>query len=142
MRRKRCDSPRGAGIGEEDALESLRRDGGQPVGELERDRVAHLEGRREIHLGRLALDGLDDLRPAVPGIDAPQAGTGVEDLAPFGRPVMHALGAHQQPRRLLELPVRRERHPEGALLEVLEEFRALVHVLSLLLVPPPADEKP
>ena len=28
---------------------------GQALGELERDRVAHLEGRREIHLGRLAL---------------------------------------------------------------------------------------
>src|SRR5205814_5353453 len=40
----------GTRVGEEDALEALRRNGGQPVSELERDRMAHLEGRGEIHL--------------------------------------------------------------------------------------------
>ena len=37
----------------------------------------------------------------------------VTDFTPVGRPVMHALGPHQQSRIRLELPVRRERHPEG-----------------------------
>ena len=62
----------------------------EPLGQLERLRVAHLERRREVHLGRLLGDRLDDLRPAVAGVDAPQAGDAVEDLAAVRRPVVHA----------------------------------------------------
>ena len=121
----------GARVGEEHALEPLGRDRGEALGELERDRVAHLESRREIHLRRLALDRLHNLRPAVARVDAPQSRAGVENLAAFRRPVVHALGTSEQPRRLLELPVRRERHPERRLLEAGSELRALVHAASL-----------
>ena len=51
-----------AGIGEEDVVQALGRDVDQPVGELERHRVAHLEGRRIVEFGRLLLDRLGDLR--------------------------------------------------------------------------------
>ena len=69
------------GIGEEHMVQARRRDVDQPVGELEDDRMAHLEGRRVVELGRLLLDRLGDLRAAVAGIDAPQARGAVEDLA-------------------------------------------------------------
>jgi hypothetical protein len=116
------DLERGVGrfrprIGEEDAAEPFGGDARQPLGELEGHRVAHLESRREVHLRDLALYRLDNFRPAMTGIDAPQARGAVEHLAPFGRPVVHAFGAGKEARRLLELPVGRERHPEGRLLE-------------------------
>jgi hypothetical protein len=121
----------GARVGEEDAREPLRRDAREPIGELESDRMAHLEGGREVHLLDLPLDCLDDLRPAVAGVHAPQARGAVEHLASLGCPVVHALRALEQPRRLLELPVRGERHPEGRPLEVGSEFSAFVHAPTL-----------
>src|SRR5215211_5963894 len=66
-----------------------------------------------VHLLELADDRLLDLFAAVAGIDAPQACRAVDHLASFRRPVVHALGAGQQPGVLLELPVRGERHEEG-----------------------------
>src|SRR6185295_13227297 len=63
----------GARVGEEHAREARRSDARQALGELERDRMAHLEGGREIHLRDLALDRLDDLRPAMPRVHAPKA---------------------------------------------------------------------
>ena len=80
-----------ARIGEEDVVEALRRDRRQPRGELEGLRMAHLEGRRVVELGRLALDRLGDLRPAMAGIDAPQAGRAVEHLPAVGGGVVHVL---------------------------------------------------
>ena len=120
-----------AGVGEKHPREALGRDTREPLGELEGDRMTHLEGRREVHRGDLALDRLDDLRAAVPRVHAPQPGSPVENLAAFGRPVVHAFGAREQARRLLELAVRRERHPEGRLLEVGTEVGALVHAETL-----------
>ena len=114
------------GIGEEHVVEALRRDVDQPVGEFEDDRVAHLEGRRVVELGRLLLDRLGDLRAAVAGIDAPQPGRAVEHLAAVGRRVVHVLGGHEHARRLLELPVRRERHPECAEI-VRRDFQTVRH---------------
>src|SRR5262245_20613836 len=70
------------------------------------------------------------LRPAMAGVHAPQAGSAVENLPPFGRPVVHALGAGEKARRLLELAVRRKRHPEGGLLE---QFGAFVHAGEITL---------
>ena len=70
----------GAGIGEEDVVDAGRHVGDQPRGQLEDLGMAHLEGRRVVELARLVGDRLDDLRPAVAGIDAPQAGGAVEDL--------------------------------------------------------------
>ena len=101
-------------IGEEHMVHALGRDVDQPVGQFEHDRMAHLECRRVIELRRLLLDRLGDLGPAVAGIDAPEPGCAVEDLAPVARRVVHVLGGDQHARRLLELTVRRERHPERA----------------------------
>ena len=81
------------------------------VGEVEGLRMAHLEGRREIHLLQRARHGLADLLAAVAGIHAPQAGDAVEDLATIGRPVVHALGVGKDARLGLEMAVGRERHP-------------------------------
>ena len=107
----------------------------KPLGELEGDRVAHLERGREVHLRDLALHRLDDLRPAVAGVYAPQARGAVEHLAALWRPVIHALGTGKEARRLLELPVRRERHPEGSLLEACRAYflrlRTFVHAENI-----------
>ena len=106
-----------AGVGEEDPVETgggpTGRDGGQPLGGLERDRVAHLERRREVALHQLTADGLRDLAAAMSGVHAPEARRSVQDLAPIGCGVAHAGGGAQQARRGLELPVARERHPEA-----------------------------
>ena len=99
-------------IGEEDAVEALRRDLGQPLGEVERQRMAHLERRREVEGHQLPLDRCGDLPAAVAGIDAPQARRAVDHLAAVDGRVVHALGGGEQARRGLELPVGRERHPE------------------------------
>jgi hypothetical protein len=103
----------GAGIAEEDMVETGRRDGYQPGGELERLGVAHLERRGIIQFDQLMMDGVRDLRAAVTGIDAPQAGGAVEQLSALGVPVAHALRANQHSRLALELPVRRIGHPES-----------------------------
>ena len=102
----------GAGVGEEDAVEALRRDLGEALGEIEGERMAHLERRREIQRHQLPLDRSRDLLAAMAGIDAPEAGGAVDHLAAVDGGVMHALGRGEQARRLLELPVGRERHPE------------------------------
>ncbi len=83
----------GAGVGEEDAVEPGGGDAGQAVGQLEGLGVAHLEGRCEVQLGGLLLDGLDDALPAMPGIDTKEPGRRVDHLAPVGRQVVHVLGA-------------------------------------------------
>jgi hypothetical protein len=67
----------------------------------------------------------------VAGVYAPQAGGAVEDLPVVGRPVVHAFGAGEETRRFLELPVCRERHPEGGLLESRLEVCALVHATDI-----------
>ncbi len=102
----------GAGIGEEDTVQVLRCDLGETLGEIEGQRMAHLERGREIQRHQLALDRGGDLPAAVAGIDAPEARGAVDHLAAVDRGVVHALGRGEQPRRLLELTVGRERHPE------------------------------
>src|SRR5579863_5744397 len=47
------------------------------------------------------------------GIAAPQTGGTVEHSAAVGGEIVHVLGAREQPRRLLERAVRRERQPIG-----------------------------
>jgi hypothetical protein len=101
-----------AAVGEEHAVQPGRREVGQPLGQLERTGVTDLEARREVERVDLALHRLGDARMAMPGADAPQPRRAVEHRAPLGRAVGDALGRSDQARRLLELPVRRERHPE------------------------------
>src|SRR5262249_42392087 len=81
--------------------------------EIEGDGVAHLERRREVEVHELALDRGGDWLAAMASIDAPEARRAVDHLAAVDAGVIHALGGGEQPRRFLELPVRRERHPEG-----------------------------
>src|SRR5690606_12012993 len=69
-------------------------------------------GRRIVELGRLVPDRFGDLGPAMARIDAPEARRAVEDLSAVGRRVVHVLRGGQHTRRLLELAVCRERHPE------------------------------
>jgi hypothetical protein len=85
---------------------------GQPVGQLERFRVGHLERRGEVHFRRLRLDGRHHLGPVVAGVDAPQPGYAIEDLPAMVVPVVHAGGLDQHARSLLELPAGGEGHPE------------------------------
>ena len=103
----------GTRVGEEQVVQVAGEEGLQPPGQLEGQRVAHLEGGREVHGVDLARDRVGDGLAAMAGVHAPQARGRVEDLSALGRPVMHALGARQQPRVLLELPVGGEGHPEG-----------------------------
>ena len=74
--------------------------------------MAHVERGREVEVHQLPLDGGGDLAAAMAGIDAPEAGRAVDHLAAVDGGVVHALGGSEQPRRFLELPVGRERHPE------------------------------
>jgi len=60
----------------------------------------------------LTADRLDDLRAAVPRVYAPQPRGSIEDLPVVVGRVVHALGLHEHARRLLELPVGGEGHPE------------------------------
>ena len=94
-------------------VEAGRRDVDELRGAFERAWMTHLEGAGEVELADLLADRLDDLRPAMAGVDAPQSRGAVEHASPVVGRVVHALGADEQARRLLVLPVRRERHPEG-----------------------------
>ena len=94
-------------------VETRRRGIDELRGAFEGSRMTHLEAAGEIELADLLAHGLDDLRPAMTGIDAPQPGRAVEHAVPIRRGVIHAFGAHEQARRLLILAVRREGHPKG-----------------------------
>src|SRR5262249_55414871 len=94
-------------------VEALRRERGNAARELERLGMGELKRRRIVELGRLRPDRLDDRVAVMPRIGAPHAGGAVEQRAPFGGVIMHVLGARDQPRRLLEGAVGRERHPIG-----------------------------
>ena len=87
-------------------VEVARRQRSDPARQLEGARMAELEGRREVELGRLLLDRLDDRIAVVAGVGAPQAGGAVEDRAALRRVVVHVLGAGDQPRPRLEGAVR------------------------------------
>ena len=73
--------------------------------------MAGLERPGIFELGDLRLHSFDDLGMAVAGIDAPQSGGAVEDLAAVMAGVMHTLGGDKQARLLLEMAVAGERHP-------------------------------
>ena len=67
----------------------------------------------EILLRQLARHGFRDFAPAVTGIHAPEARDRVDHLSAVRGPVVHPLGARQQPRIGLELAIGRERHPKS-----------------------------
>ncbi len=112
-----CDFQRGidtlrTGVAVEDVVEVTGRQCGQALGDAESIRVAELEGRAVIHRRHLFLHSLDDFRPAMPGIDAPQSGRAVEHLPAIVGGVVHVLRGDQHARRLFEGTVGSEGHPE------------------------------
>ncbi len=102
----------GARVREEHVIDVAGRELDQPARELEAGRMAHLERRRVFHRRELLAHRLGDFLAAVPGVDAPQSGDAVENLAAVVGPVVHALGAREQTRLRFELTVGGERHPE------------------------------
>ena len=102
-----------SGIGEEDMVEIRAQQIGEARGEFEDRGMAHLEGRRVVEAADLIAHRFHDLAPAMAGIDAPEARRAVQHLAALDGGVMHVLGAGEEARLGLELPVRGERHPEG-----------------------------
>lgn len=105
-----------ARAGEEDPVElgvsPAWRGCGELRGEVEGDRMAHLERRGIVEGGKLPLDRLGDLPAAVTGVAAPEPGRPVQHPVSIDVGVVHSLRRGQEARRGLELPVRRERHPE------------------------------
>jgi hypothetical protein len=94
-------------------LERLGRHVAQAVGQFERLGMPHLESRCVIQFRRLLLDRLHDPGPVVARVAAPEPRRPVQHLAPIGGLVVHPVGTHEHSGVLLELPVGRERHPEG-----------------------------
>nr|WP_240658880.1 hypothetical protein [Paraburkholderia kururiensis] len=101
-----------AGVREEDPVEGLRHEIRNSGRCFERKLVPHLERRRVVHGSELSGDGLDDFRTTVTCVDAPQASRCIQHATVIVRYVVHALRGPEHARRALELPVRRERHPE------------------------------
>ena len=79
-----------AGIAEEEVIETVGGDAGQPRRQLERRGMAELEMRRVVHLAQLAGDGIGDLVATMSRRAAEQAGGAVEHPLPRRRPVVHA----------------------------------------------------
>ena len=70
-----------SGVGIEDVTESLGGDLHQPVGQLERQGVAHLEGGGKIEVGDLLGDRLGDLAPTMACVATPESGSAIQYLA-------------------------------------------------------------
>ena len=103
----------GAGVREEHVIEARRRDLYHGIGQCEGRRVPNLEGRRVVHRLELRGNRLRDLFAAVSGVNTPEAGDTVQNLAAFRGPVVHAAGLRQDAGLRLELAVGGERHPVG-----------------------------
>jgi hypothetical protein len=102
-----------AGIAEEHVVEVAGREVCDPACQLERLGMGELERRRIVELGGLALDRLHDRIAIVARIGAPHPGGAIEHGAAVRPVIVHVLGAHDEARRFLEGPVRRERNPVG-----------------------------
>jgi hypothetical protein len=100
------------GIREEHAVHAGGRDGRETARQFESHRMTHLKSRGELHGIELPSHRIRDLRSTMSGVHTPQAGDTIQHFATILGPVVHALGASEQSRIGLELPVSRERHPE------------------------------
>ena len=101
----------GARAGEEHIVQPCGRQFLHAVGQLERQRVAKLEGGGVIELHRLLADGLGDLAAAMAQARAPQARETVENFAAFGVGVVGTAALHDHARVGLELAVGGVGHP-------------------------------
>src|SRR5262249_6281205 len=68
----------GTGVGEEHIIQIGGRQRGESRGCFERSWMTHLERGSEVHGRNLSLHCLDYLRPAMPGVDAPQPCSPIE----------------------------------------------------------------
>ena len=101
----------GAGVGEEDPVEIARRELGHTRCQLELLRMATGEWRDEIELPQLCAHCVGDFPAPVAGGAAEEAGCAVDDLVATVIPVVHPLRAYDHLGVVLEIAVRRERHP-------------------------------
>lgn len=85
----------------------------QALGKGKRQGVPHLKGWGKIHLRALFGDGLLDFGATMAGVDTPEPGGGIKNLAPLIIPIKHAQRAFQKAGGGLELPIRGKGHPEG-----------------------------
>ena len=120
----------GARIDEEHLLHALGREFGDAARDFERQRMAERERRGKIEDARLLAYRLDDFRPAMAGIDAPQRRQAVEHFLAFDRGVVHAFGRSDHARRKLERAVVRVGHPVVLEVERLRRLLRGVHGLS------------
>ncbi len=102
----------GAGIAEEHVVEIAGRERRDPARQLEGLGMGELERRGVVEFRRLALDRRHDGIAVVAGIAAPHAGGGIDHGAAVVGVIVHVLRPRDQPRRLLEGAVGRERDPE------------------------------
>ena len=103
----------GTGVHEEHVVHAGRRDLLDRIGQFKRLRMAHVEGRGEVQRLQGFGHRAGDFRATMSGIDAPQAGHAIEDLAAVVGPEVHALGARQDAGLRLELAIGRKWHPVG-----------------------------
>ncbi|MNS31307.1 hypothetical protein D3C72_633590 [compost metagenome] len=108
----------GTGVGIEHMVQVARGQLGDLLGQLERQRVAELEGRGVVQGADLASHRLGDFLAGVPGAAGPQAGQGIEDLAPLVVDQVAAFGRHDQAWVALEVAVGGVGHPVGIQLEL------------------------
>ena len=99
------------GAHEKDPVHAGRREVGDALGQLEGLGLGTGEGHRVVERGELLVDRLGDLRAAMTRRDAKQTRRGIDHLIAIGLVEPHAFGPHEHARLLLELLVRRERHP-------------------------------
>src|SRR4029078_9079111 len=90
----------GSRVGEEYVIEARRGDVDKLRRALEGPRMAHLEAAGEIELADLLADRLDDLGPAMPGIDTPQTRCAIDHTAAVVSGKAGALGVDKEARRL------------------------------------------
>src|SRR6266478_2349000 len=112
----KCDLHRrvdrlGAGVAEEDVVETLRGECGDAVGECERAGMTAHEGRREVERLQLLGDCSRYFGPAVTSGCSEEPGAAVKDLAPRRSPIMHAARTVEQAWITLELAIVGEGHP-------------------------------
>ncbi|MCY1434973.1 hypothetical protein D9M71_510520 [compost metagenome] len=91
---------------------------GDFLGQLERQRVAELEGRGIVQGADLAGHRLGNCLAGMAGAAGPQAGQGIENLAPLVIDQVAAFGRHDQAWVALEVAVGGVGHPVGVQLEL------------------------
>ncbi len=103
----------GTGVGEEHMIETARRQAGDFLRQLERQRMTILEPWRVIEGTQLLGDRVLDFLAGVPGAAGPQTRQRVIDLAPVFIDQPTALGTDDQARVALKVAVGGVRHPVG-----------------------------